>query len=168
MRNAIDSFDRRLRVDLIMAVALMTVSVTACASPAAPSKTVLNGDVIQSFGALAGPPSMPAWIANPAVIPSGQKGKNNCSFPLGPGATGGIWNFHADGACWERPGPDGWIRQHQNVVHVPQHALCDGAADVSPIRICREGGADQPTPCDENPTTGPLGCAVCVRSVACH
>lgn len=113
--------------------------------------------------------SLPDWIANPAEIPPGLKGQNNCTFPIVPGGTGGIWNYHTDGACWERPGPDGWIRQQQNVVHAPQHAACGGgAADVSPIRICRTGGAGQPTPCDVNPTTGPLGCAICVRSVVCH
>jgi hypothetical protein len=153
-----------------IAVALVGLSLAACSIPSEPSLTsVVGPEAVRSVAAAGGPPSLPGWIANPAVIPSGLKGRNNCTFAFGPGATGGIWDYHADGACWERPGPDGWTRQQQNVVHVPQHASCGGGpADVSPIRICRAGGAGQPTPCDVNPTTGPLGCAICVRSVVCH
>ena len=151
------------------AIALLALFMIACANPPAPSSTVVDGRLAQSLEAPTGPPPIPAWIADPAVFPDGLKGRNNCTFPFGPGATGGIWDYHADGACWERAGPDGWVRQHQNVVHVPQHASCGGGpADVSPIRICRQGGAGQPSPCDVNPTTGLLGCAICVRSVVCH
>ena len=168
MRNAIDVPETLLSVKLSVAIALMALSMISCASPSAPTPAI-GVDMTQSQEVLGGPPSIPAWIADPAVIPSGRKGKNNCTFPLGAGATGGIWDYHADGACWERSGSDGWVRQHQNVVHVPQHASCSGGpADVSPIRICREGGARQPNPCDVNTTTGLLGCAVCVRSVVCH
>jgi hypothetical protein len=149
--------------------AAMALSCLACSSPSAPSSALSGGDVTQLAAAPTAHFSLPAWIAVPALFPEGQKGLNNCTFPLGPNATGGIWDYHPDGACWERPGPDGWVRQHQNIVHVPEHASCGGGpADVSPIRICREGGAGQPTPCDVNPTTGPLGCAICVRSVTCH
>src|SRR5688572_12702391 len=104
-----------VRVKPGVAVVLVAVLVMACASPSAPSTTVMGGGLTQSLAALTGPPSLPAWIANPQEIPSGLKGKNNCTFRFGPGATGGIWDYHADGACWERPGPDGWVRQHQNV-----------------------------------------------------
>ena len=149
------------------AVALLSLS---CSNPSAPSTTVIDGGRTgQSIVAAPGHLSIPAWIAVPALFPEELKGTNNCTFPLGAGAAGGIWDYHPDGACWERSGPDGWVRQHQNVIHVPQHASCGGGpADVSPIRICRQGGANQPTPCQVNPTTGPLGCAVCVRSVVCH
>jgi hypothetical protein len=160
---------RSAPAELRVAVTSVALLMMACASPSAPSTTVTGGSAPQSVAALSESQSIPAWIADPVVIPSGLKGHNNCTFPFGPGATAGIWDYHADGACWERAGPDGWVRQQQNVVHVPEHALCGGGpADVSPIRICREGGGGQPTPCDVNPTTGPLGCAICVRSVVCH
>jgi hypothetical protein len=153
-----------------IAVSLLALWLLTCSGLTVPGRTFA---VEPSAARLTTPtvaaPSLPDWIANPADIPPGLQGQNNCTFPFGPGATGGIWNYHTDGACWERPGPDEWIRQQQNVVHVPEHAACGGgAADVSPIRICRAGGAGQPTPCDVNPTTGPLGCAICVRSVVCH
>jgi hypothetical protein len=153
-----------------LAIVLAGLSLGACSSPSEPAlMSVAGPSAVQAVAAAVTTPSLPGWIANPTVIPSDLEGRNNCTFPFGPGATGGIWDYHADGACWERPGPDGWTRQQQHLVHVPQHASCGGGpADVSPIRICREGGADQPTPCDVNPTTGPLGCAICVRSVICH
>jgi hypothetical protein len=151
-------------------VALAYLFLAGCASPSAPTlSSGVGAGGAQAQAMTVGPPPLPAWIVAPAVIPPGLEGRNNCTFALGPGATGGIWDYHAEGACWERPGPDGWFRQQQNVVHVPQHASCGGGpADVSPIRICRAGGQGQPTPCDVNPTTGPLGCAICVRSVVCH
>jgi hypothetical protein len=140
--------------------------VVACSNPSAPSGAAEAPVATVASAAAVGPPALPAWILNPVVVPKGRQGKNNCTFALGPNAASGIWNFHPDGACWEHGGPDGWTRQHQNVIHVPSHAACEGGpADVSPIRICRPGGAGQPTPCG---TTGPLGCAICVRSVVCH
>ena len=151
-------------------MALLGLWLAACSGPTVPGRpSAVESNGTQLRTEMLAAHSLPDWIANPTEIPEGLKGQNNCTFPFGPGATGGIWNYHTDGACWERSGLDGWIRQQQNVVHVPQHAACEGgAADVSPIRICRAGGAGQPTPCDVNPTTGPLGCAICVRSVVCH
>jgi hypothetical protein len=108
---------------------------------------------------------LPAWITEPAEVPEGLRGTNNCAFyvPL----AGAQWSFHPDGACWERPGPDGWTRQQQHNVHVPSHPECNGRpADVSPIRVCRN--PFEPNPCHMSATTGPNGCAVCVKKVVCH
>src|SRR5512143_3760689 len=112
-------------------------------------------------------PVLAAWITHPEQLPLGLQGRNNCVFPFGQSTA--QWDFHPDGACWEHPGPDGWTRQQQYRVHVPSLASCGGrAGDVSPIRVCRTGGAGQPTPCQINPVTGPNGCAVCVAAVVCH
>jgi hypothetical protein len=111
--------------------------------------------------------SLPAWVNNPQDFAPGLMGRNNCTFPLG--AAGAQWDFHPDGACWERPGPDGWTRQQQHRVHVPTLAICGGGSgDVSPIRVCRPGGAGQPNPCFINAATGPNGCALCVVDFTCH
>jgi hypothetical protein len=120
---------------------------------------LLSGDAEVSAAVL------PAWITAPRTMPEELRGLNNCTFPLRlPDAE---WDYHPDGACWERPGPDGWTRQQLYRVHVPQHAACgNGPADVSPIRICQAPGL--PNPCNINPETGPNGCAVCVIDVACH
>lgn len=157
-----------VRCSLGLALALM--SVVSCAGPTAPPNASVAGPTaIGPVELGGGQPPLPAWILEPAAVPEGLRGVNNCTFPFGPNAADGVWDYHPEGACWERPGPDGWTRQQQNVVHVPQHVLCGGGpADVSPIRICRAGGPGQPTPCDVNPVTGPLGCAICVRSVVCH
>ena len=108
--------------------------------------------------------SLPDWAKYPEEMPQGLRGRNNCTFPI---ASGSQWNFHEDGSCWERPGPDGWTRQQQHNVHVPHLPLCgNGPADIGSIRICR--GPGQPSPCANNPRTGPNGCAVCVPSIACY
>lgn len=112
---------------------------------------------------------MPQWITEPNEVPEGLRGTNNCTFPFGQSTA--QWDFHSEGACWERPGTDGWTRHQQYLVHVPAIGECGGgAADVSPIRVCREGGAGQVSPCPlgPRPITGPNGCAICVAVVACH
>jgi hypothetical protein len=130
-------------------------------------------------GALATLPAMPVatgllevphWVAEPSTLPLGLEGTNNCTrFAIGN--TTAQWDFHSDGACWERQGPDGWTRQQQHRVHVESSSTsCGGGpADVFVIRVCREGGAGQPTPfCAFHQQTGPLGCAICVPGVVCH
>ena len=108
---------------------------------------------------------LPAWITDPGTMPEGLMGQNNCTFPLR--LSNAQWDHHPDGACWERPGPDGWTRQQLHRVHVAQHAACGGGpADVSPIRVCQ--APDLPNPCNINPLTGVNGCAVCVVEVLCH
>ena len=108
--------------------------------------------------------AIPAWVLEPAEFPQGQQGRNDCTFPLGAGAQ---WDFHPGGGCWERPGPEGWTRQQFHQIHDSELASCGGPGDLSGIRVCRPGGADQPSPC-EGKTTGPVGCAVCVSAVNCH
>ena len=118
------------------------------------------GDVVNNDAGDA----LPAWITHPEELPPGLMGRNNCTFLFGQAAQ---WDFHPDGACWERPGPDGWTRQQQHRVHVWQLAACgNGPGDVSPVRVCRAPG--EPNPCHINALTGPTGCALCVRSVECH
>jgi hypothetical protein len=106
-----------------------------------------------------------SWILNPDTLPPGRMGKNNCTFAFGQVVP--QWDFHPDAGCWERPGPEGWTRNQQYKIHVPQHDACGGGpADVSPIRVCLAPGLANP--CPINATTGPNGCALCVRSVICH
>jgi hypothetical protein len=110
-------------------------------------------------------PEIPSWVLNPEDFPPGLRGKNNCTFAFGQNIP--QWDFHPDAGCWERPGPDGWTRQQQYKLHVAEFASCGGGpADVSPIRVCLTPGLANP--CPINPTTGPNGCALCVRSVTCH
>ncbi len=109
--------------------------------------------------------TIPSWILNPETLPPGRRGKNNCTFQYGQNIP--QWDFHPDAGCWEHSGPDGWVRQQQYKLHVPNHPDCGGGpADVSPIRVCQAPG--MANPCPINPTTGPLGCALCVRSLTCH
>lgn len=107
---------------------------------------------------------LPEWIASPARVPSGLVGIVDCSFPFGQIAMPG---FHADAACWERPGPDGFVRQQFTRIHVASFPQCNGGpGDAEAIRVCKEGGAGQPTPCGE--PTGPTGCARCIVNPTCH
>ena len=109
--------------------------------------------------------AIPSWILNPETLPPGRRGKNNCTFAFGQEVP--QWDFHPDAGCWERPGPDGWTRNQQYKIHVPQLPNCGGGpGDVSPIRVCQVPG--MANPCPINPTTGPSGCAICVRSFTCH
>jgi len=108
--------------------------------------------------------SLPDWVTYPEELPKGLRGRNNCAFSSGNVTA--QWNYYGDGACWERPGPDGWTRQQNHHVHVDRSASCsNGPADVFNVRICRAPGED--TPCALSPRTGPNGCAICVSSVTC-
>jgi len=105
--------------------------------------------------------TLPAWIVSPATLPLGRVGKNNCTFPFGQ--TVPQWDFHSDAGCWEYPGPDGWTRQQFEKIHIPAFPACsNGPGDATVIRVCRAGGAGQPSPCSLDVTTGPNGCARCV------
>ena len=156
--------------------ACLMMLLVGCGGEDTPTDPLVNGGMLSgrvgtqsvSQGASEAP-LLAAWITDPESLPVGLRGQNNCTFAFGVDIPNAQWDFHPEGGCWERPGPDGWTRQQQHHVHVPQHARCGGGAgDVSPIRVCRPGGAGQPNPCLENPTTGPTGCAICVRSLACH
>jgi hypothetical protein len=140
--------------------------VFACSNPTSPTEPIqqpARSLQVQSDAA----PAIPAWITSPETLPAGLRGRNDCTFAFGQEVP--QWDFHSDAGCWERPGPEGWTRQQQHLIHVPNLARCGGGpGDVSPIRICRLGGAGQLSGCAENPTTGPNGCAVCVRKVECH
>jgi len=146
------------------AIALVAF-LAACRSPESPVSLVEATEVASFSHVSSGPPLIPAWLADPDTLPLGLRGRNNCRFSFGQSTA--QWDFHPDGACWERPGPDGWTRQQQHRIHVPHLADCGGGAgDVSPIRVCRAPG--EANPCPVNPLTGPTGCALCVRAVACH
>src|SRR5262252_5650305 len=89
---------------------------------------------------------LPSWVASPAVLPAGQVGQNNCTFPFGQDVP--QWNFHPDAGCWERPGPDGWTRQQFQKIHIPNFPSCGGGpGDGTAIRVCRAGGAGQASAC---------------------
>jgi hypothetical protein len=108
--------------------------------------------------------SVPDWIIHPEELPKGLRGHNNCTFPTGNATS--QWDYYEDGACWERPGPDGWTRQQNYHVHANRSSACaNGPADISNVRICRGPGED--APCALNPRTGPNGCTVCVSTVTC-
>ncbi len=111
--------------------------------------------------------SIPSWILNPATLPPGRMGKNNCTFAFGQVVP--QWDFHPDAGCWEHSGPDGWTRQQFQKIHIPNLASCGGGpGDATAIRVCRLGGQGQPQPCFIDPTTGPNGCARCVVNPECH
>lgn len=155
MRQSVVS---RLRLPAL----LMSWFAIACSPDSSPAG-IDDGRVLRSDGI---PEENPEWVRVPEVLPEGLRGQNNCLWPFGVAA---VWDFHADAGCWERPGPDGWTRQQTHRIHVSANADCGGgAADVAPIRLCREGGAGQIAPCAFHPSTGPQGCAICVRSVTCH
>jgi hypothetical protein len=110
---------------------------------------------------------LPRWILKPSVLPVGKVGKNNCTFPLGHIVP--QWNLHPDAGCWEHAGPDGWTRQQFASIHIPSFPSCGGGpGDATAIRVCRAGGAGQPSPCSIDPRTGPNGCARCVINPTCH
>ena len=94
-------------------------------------------------------------------------GENNCTFPFGQDVP--QWDFHPDAGCWEHSGPDGWVRNQQQKIHIPNFSRCGGGpGDANVIRVCRLGGAGQPQPCFLDPSTGPNGCARCVVNPTCH
>jgi hypothetical protein len=142
---------------------LVFLPVLACAEANAPADLRVVA-TSQTVSAAADAPLIPSWAANPEVFPAELQGTNNCTFPPPLNVQ---WNFHPEGGCWERAAPDGWTRQQQHRIHVFSLTECNGGpGDVSPIRICR--APDLPNPCPINATTGPNGCALCVRSISCH
>lgn len=109
----------------------------------------------------------PDWIVNPATLPPGRVGKNNCKFEFEVDTP--KWDVHPEAGCWEHAGPDGWTRQQFQKIHVPKFPQCGGRpGDATAIRVCRPGGQGQPSPCLIDKTTGPKGCARCVVSSTCH
>jgi hypothetical protein len=143
------------------------MAAAACSSPASPGTDPRTSKPAMGTATSAAP-ELPSWIALPEVLPPGLESRNNCTFPTGIPTQ---WDYHPDGACWERPGPDGWTRQQQHRLHASAVPGCGGGpGDVSPIRVCRSGGAGQrgPSAACETETTGPLGCVICVRSFVCH
>lgn len=154
------------RVRLCLGIALVAL-LSSCSSSRSPSTEATDIVDLRSLPSEAALQLPPAWVTDPAEFPPGQIGTNNCTFAFGQIVP--QWNFHPDAGCWERPGPEGWTRQQQHRIHVPHLAACGGGpGDVSPIRVCRPGGAGQPSPCLVNLTTGPNGCAVCVKAFVCH
>ena len=155
-------------------VLLLLTACTVADGPAAPTQMSVSQSnatpsdirgVIPPSGILPVNGAIPSWLLNPEELPPGRRGKNNCTFAFGQNIP--QWDFHPDAGCWERPGPDGWTRQQQSKMHVPEHPDCGGGpADVAPIRVCQAPGLANP--CPINPMTGPNGCALCVRSVTCH
>ena len=154
----------RPRLSGTIGAAVSVIVLLACTEASAPSES--NSNALDSNGGvLATAADVPSWILNPVNFPRGLEGTNNCTFRLGSNTA--QWDFHEDGACWERPGPDGWTRQQLHNVHLPAMPECNGGAgDVSPVRICQAPGLENP--CPINPMTGPNGCAQCVRSFTCH
>ena len=156
------TYRTRLSLGIVLVALLSSCSISR--PPSTPAAEIEDLRSLPSEAALASPP---AWVMDPAEFPPGRIGSNNCTFAFGQIVP--QWNFHPDAGCWERPGPEGWTRQQQHRIHVPNFAACGGGpGDVSPIRVCRQGGAGQPSPCLVNPTTGPNGCAVCVKAFVCH
>jgi hypothetical protein len=154
----------RLSPATVLVILLLGCSAPVSPSASGPVAAVGAGGPLRSISL-----ELPPWIAEPAVLPAGLQGTNNCSFPFGN--TSAQWDFHPDGACWEHPAPDGWTRNQQHRVHASSVPLCGGGpGDVSPIRMCRAGGPGQPgpSPACETPQTGPNGCVICIRSVVCH
>ena len=155
-------------VRLFSGVALAML-VFGCSPPVAPSpsRTVQVGGAVGSLQATPSPSSLPAWITQPTTLPDGRVGRNNCSFPFGQDVP--QWDFHADAGCWEHDGPDGWTRNQQQRIHIPNFRACGGGpGDANVIRVCRAGGPGQPNPCPIDPITGPNGCARCVINPTCH
>ena len=146
---------------------VLTMSFSACSAPVSPAAA---GSVLAGTTPVAvktpSPSVLPAWIAEPATLPDGKVGKNNCTFAF---VSGSQWDAHPEGGCWERVGVDGWTRQQIQKIHVPNFASCGGGpGDATAIRVCRAGGAGQPSPCTIDLQTGPNGCARCVINPTCH
>jgi hypothetical protein len=138
------------------------------------------------------PSAIHSWIHEPPVLPDGARG-NNCNgrvFNYPPVGTYAFPGFafpgtvdaeaHPDAVCWQS-GPmfDPWssgaylYRQQFRYLHITDPNVCQnngvpgGKCDMEGIRVCREGGAGQETPCYYPPgtnknKTGPNGCAPCV------
>ena len=138
----------------------LVVSLGACSSPTSPLEGITLSEGSSSLKAGA----IPAWVLEPEALPAGLQGQSKCTFGFA-----GQWDAHPEGGCWERPGPDQWIRQQANLLHNESLNLCGGGpGDVAQIRVCNaDVGEDVVSPCD-GAVTGPRGCALCVRVVTCH
>ena len=148
---------------------LLLVLLAACGATDTPIEPMqrLDESRVPALGVSALEEGLPAWIVAPATLPPGSVGKNNCTFPFGQ--TVPQWDFHPDAGCWERPGQDGWTRQQFQKIHIPAFPTCNnGPGDATAIRVCRAGGAGQPSPCSPDSPTGPNGCARCVINPTCH
>src|SRR5262249_13708869 len=143
-------------------VMLLLVACRAADSPATQTRTATGQPSTTSTPTAS---QLPDWIVNPATLPPGKVGKNNCKFEFGH--EGADWKVHHDAGCWEHEGQGGWTRQQFQKIHVPKLPQCnDHAADLTGIRVCRAGGKDQDSPCGGK--TGPTGCAGCVANPTCH
>ena len=149
---------------------LLLMLLAACGATDTPIEPEQEPDQnrVAPFGVSAAAKELPAWIVSPATLPPGRVGKNNCTFGFGDNVP--LWDFHPDAGCWERNGPDGWIRQQNQNIHFESFpsACGGGPGDATGIRVCRAGGAGQPSPCSLDTTTGPSGCARCVINPVCH
>ena len=159
-----DSMSNAVRI--LPGIAL-TICLAGCSAPVSPSP--LNVAAVGSaMGSLhePSPSPLPAWILEPATLPDGRVGKNNCTFAF---PTDYQWDVHPDGGCWQHNVADGWTRQQFQRMHIPAFASCGGGpGDATAIRVCRAGGAGQPSPCLIDPRTGPNGCSRCVVNPTCH
>ena len=152
---------RWIQAARVCASMVLVVSLGACSSPTSPLEGITASEGSRSFKTAGS--GIPDWVLHPQALPAGLQGQNNCTY-----AHEGQWDAHPEGGCWERPGPDGWTRQQTNKNHVDSLPICGGGpGDTALLRVCRAGGEDQISPCDGN-TTGPRGCALCVRVVTCH
>jgi hypothetical protein len=134
-------------------------------TPMAPTTTSGGGLQVADIAATESVNELPDWIVNPAALPLGRVGMNNCTFAFGQNVP--QWDFHPDAGCWEHTGPDGWIRNQQQRVHVPQLPACGGGpGDANAIRVCLAPGLANP--CFIDAVTGPAGCARCVVNPVCH
>jgi hypothetical protein len=87
------------------AALVLVAFLAACGTPESPGNPIEATVVAASLQASLGPPLLLAWITDPEKLPAGLMGRNNCTFAFGQATA--QWDLHPDGACWERPGPDG-------------------------------------------------------------
>jgi hypothetical protein len=76
----------------------LAMILSACSDPVSPSPSS-PVQVDSPLGSLRGKPSpssLPAWITEPATLPDGRVGKNNCTFPF---PLDYQWDSHPEGAA---------------------------------------------------------------------
>jgi hypothetical protein len=145
----------------------VTLLLVACSAGDTPEAPIFERPTADNSPAAQSATGLPLWILEPSVLPDGKVAKNDCTFPFGQIVP--QWNLHPDAGCREHAGPDGWTRQQFASIHIPSFPSCgDGPGDATAIRVCRSGGAGQPSPCSIDPLTGPNGCAHCVINPTCH
>lgn len=124
----------------------LVLPIVSCADPGSTSAPFRYHDSAEPLAVQIGPPSTPNWITDPEEFPAGLIGTNNCAFPIGR-AGYAQWNYHEDAACWERPGPDGWTRQHMHNVHIFADSHCGGQpGDAFAIRVAAMVAQDSRLP----------------------